>query len=835
MKPLLSLLLLLFITLPVHANTMKEASEELARQLTTKLKTDTKEDLVVNVYHYLTKKEDSKAGDISGELFIALRNQFRNARLMDARDAGIAGTSYNVLWLDVAYEPKGKMIVLQTRVLQGLDKKIIIQMKAEYETDTQQTMLMGVFDIDSTEWTPAQKTAYSRVFRSALSNQGFKLSSTADTDQKKIESLKEVGCTLDKCAIEVGKENKMTHVVATQRLKLGEKKYQFSATLHDIEKGSSTTEFVEHDGNPDTINPRLEELAALLAGKKTGSGRAAFVSVGPVSAGVSGVELITPQVSGNTASSMAILVITSIPSAAEVFLGNAKAGKTPYQKTGLQAGQTLRVTLKKPDYHDKTLELPLSGGTNKFTNLKLIPRFGSLQITSDPPGAEVYLADEKVGETPYSNDHVLSGTYLMSLRKPLYLPLENQSVEIRDGGTLPLKLKLEPNFGETLVESLPAGAAIKVYPHPASPVNRGGEESPLLTETSPATLKLEPGEYRLLLEKTGYASLEFKLNVARGQQQTIRGTTATLRKLEGTVTITATPFEDGTRILVDGQDMGEAPAVLKLSAGSHEITVRSADKEGTQTLTVKDQQSLEIEIRMEEGLKMAGGLVWQTDDGGALTWNDAVSYCDSLSASGQTDWRLPTPEELLTLVDYGKYNPATSFPNMKSSFYWSSSSPAYDSGRAWTVYFSYGNLNSSSKSVTYYVRCVRGGGESVLRRFDYLERGQTVVDRQTGLEWQKADGGEKTWNAAVSYCEGLRLGGYEDWRLPAVKELEFLLDRKRFKPATSFPNMKSSNYWSSTSSAGHSSYAWDVSFLDGSVVSVNKYDTSYVRCVRGGG
>ncbi|MBF0237055.1 MAG: DUF1566 domain-containing protein, partial [SAR324 cluster bacterium] len=770
MKPLLSLLLLLFITLPVHANTMKEASEELARQLAAKLKADTKEDLVVNVYHYLTKKEDSRAGDISGELFIALRNQFPNVALKDARDAGISGTSYNVVWLDVSYEPEGNRIVLNARALIGMDKKIIATLKTQYESEQQQTMLTGVFDIDSSELSKDQKTAYSKVLRSALSTQGFMLSSTADTDQKKIEALKEAGCSLDKCAIEVGKENKMTHVVSTQHLKLGEKSYQFSATLHDIEKGSSNTRFVEHDGNPKTINQRLEELAALLAGKKTGSGRVAFVSAGPVSAGVSGVELMTPQVSGNTSSSMAILVITSIPSEAEVFLGNAKAGKTPYQKTGLQAGQTLRVTLKKPDYHDKILELPLSGGTNKFTNLKLIPRFGSLQITSDPPGAEVYLADEKVGETPYSNDHVLSGTYLMSLRKPMYLPLENQSVEIRDGGTLPLKLKLEPNFGETLVESTPAGAAIKVYPHPASPVNRGGEESPLITETSPATLKLEPGEYRLLLEKTGYASLEFKLNVARGQQQTIHGATATLRKLEGTVTITATPFEDGTRILVDGQDMRDAPAVLKLAAGSHEITVRSADREGTQTITVQDQQSLEVEIRMDEGLKMAGGLVWQTDDGGERSWEDALSYCDSLSTNGQTDWRLPTPEELLPLVDYGKYNPATSFPNMKSLDYWSSI--ANDSSNAWGVDFGYGGVSSRTKSNTYYVRCVRGGNESVLRRFDYMERVQTVVDRQTGLEWQKTDEGKKTWNAAVSYCEGLRLGGYEDWRLPAVKELE---------------------------------------------------------------
>ena len=60
----------------------------------------------------------------------------------------------------------------------------------------------------------------------------------------------------------------------------------------------------------------------------------------------------------------------------------------------------------------------------------------------------------------------------------------------------------------------------------------------------------------------------------------------------------------------------------------------------------------------------ATGLMWQQDtarDGGnydAMTWEEALAYCEALNLGGLTDWRLPTIKELRSLVDYGEYNPA---------------------------------------------------------------------------------------------------------------------------------------------------------------------------------
>lgn len=53
--------------------------------------------------------------------------------------------------------------------------------------------------------------------------------------------------------------------------------------------------------------------------------------------------------------------------------------------------------------------------------------------------------------------------------------------------------------------------------------------------------------------------------------------------------------------------------------------------------------------------------------------------------------------------------------------------------------------------------------------------GQTVVI--DGLEWALATNGEDIkWPEAVSYCADLELAGHDDWRLPALDELEGLHD-----------------------------------------------------------
>ena len=92
-----------------------------------------------------------------------------------------------------------------------------------------------------------------------------------------------------------------------------------------------------------------------------------------------------------------------------------------------------------------------------------------------------------------------------------------------------------------------------------------------------------------------------------------------------------------------------------------------------------------------------------------LTWKDAIQACKDLNFAGHKDWRLPTVEELASLVDYSKREPAIDtkvFPDTKSSWYWSSTPLAGNDGVAWYVYFYGGGVDDGYKSSRHYVRPV---------------------------------------------------------------------------------------------------------------------------------
>ena len=123
----------------------------------------------------------------------------------------------------------------------------------------------------------------------------------------------------------------------------------------------------------------------------------------------------------------------------------------------------------------------------------------------------------------------------------------------------------------------------------------------------------------------------------------------------------------------------------------------------------------------------------------------------------------------------------------------------------------------------------------------YTDLGNGVVkDNVTGLEWQKATApGTYTWQQAIDYCNNLSLGGKDDWRLPTIKELTTLVDSSIPYPGptintTFFPGTVASHYWSSTTFASNTSFAWYVLFGYGYVNGGNKTGYYYVRAVRGG-
>lgn len=172
------------------------------------------------------------------------------------------------------------------------------------------------------------------------------------------------------------------------------------------------------------------------------------------------------------------------------------------------------------------------------------------------------------------------------------------------------------------------------------------------------------------------------------------------------------------------------------------------------------------------------GLIWQKlDDGVFRTGDEAIEYCENLSLGGEVDWRLPRIDELATIIDFEKANPAIDpVFSGKSRSFWSSTEFWDDATSLWIVNFAEGQMETTQKI---------GGGENLSRcvangplwQIDpsahlIVQNDDIVVDTVTELMWQRDDSASADTPAqAFEICENLDLDQHTDWRLPSINEL----------------------------------------------------------------
>jgi hypothetical protein len=252
---------------------------------------------------------------------------------------------------------------------------------------------------------------------------------------------------------------------------------------------------------------------------------------------------------------------------------------------------------------------------------------------------------------------------------------------------------------------------------------------------------------------------------------------------------------------------------------------------------IRNDQTARFDVCDRVVTDRATGLMWNQNASPAtfpMSWAEAFAHIDQLNRSGYQgidNWRLPCRRELFSLISHQQINPSLPeghpFSDVFPGYYWTSSTCRRLSDQAWYIHLGGGRIYRGMKHGSYMLWPVAGPqrNEGPLSNRFKVES-VTARDRLTGRMWLRSFDkmeGPLRWEKALATIDALntqKAGGYADWRLPNIRELESLVDLSRHSPALPADHPfahAAEGYWSSTTSVYEKRYAWVLYPRDGAI------------------
>ena len=246
----------------------------------------------------------------------------------------------------------------------------------------------------------------------------------------------------------------------------------------------------------------------------------------------------------------AFISISSDPSGAAISIDGRECGITPLKSKIVPGTYILKIS--KINYEPSWTKIICAPKSSKTAEVILKPISASVMIRSNPPGAELQINGETIGETPLTIHDQPIGKYSGILKKPGYISTE-VTWEISNHRPQIKTTVLNSNMGSLVITSTPPNAKIFIDDAPKG--------------STPFNGTVEQGTHKIRLVKEGYAVAEETMNITKNEK---KAKAFALQLLPGSITVKSEP--SGAIIIINGEQHGKTPATIKdLKPGSYQL------------------------------------------------------------------------------------------------------------------------------------------------------------------------------------------------------------------------------------------------------------------------
>ena len=262
-----------------------------------------------------------------------------------------------------------------------------------------------------------------------------------------------------------------------------------------------------------------------------------------------------------------LLLLKTEPEGCDIQIDGVSVGRTPRLITHLPVKGTYSVRLRKAGYQDQTIKVKFEGRKPLVREEKMVLASGTIDISSEPAGAEVTVNGIVKGVTPLRVTEVPRGRATVKFRLDGFAEeVRELAINAGDVQALPIVLKGLP--GTLHLVSVPDGARFYVN-------NEARGKGPL------ALPGLKPGEYAVRAELEGYGAMTKTITLDNGQsvREEFR-----LSNVMGRIEVRTSPV--GAEVFLDGKSYGTTKSKDSEAEFSDILAIENV-MEGEHTLVMK--------------------------------------------------------------------------------------------------------------------------------------------------------------------------------------------------------------------------------------------------------